>query len=151
VLGCKVIGNFLQSAVISFSDLPLKLAGFAGAASLLVGTCWIAALLAAWALGYSVAGWSAALAGVVWMGGLQLFATGVLGAYIGGIYFETKRRPNFIVQDTWGFESPPPSLRPVDDEAVVARRAVAPQGLGRTAQGNALGSECVDQLRTPKG
>lgn len=111
VLGWKVIRNFLDSAVISFSDVPLKLAAVLGCVLVAAGLCWIGCLLAALALGYSPAGWSAVLAGVVFVGGLQLVSIGILGTYIGGIYFETKRRPNFIVKETWGFPVPMPERR----------------------------------------
>jgi polyisoprenyl-phosphate glycosyltransferase len=103
VLGLKVIRNFLDSAVISFSDVPLKLAGILGLVFAIAGCVWIVALLIAAALGHLVPGWSAALAGVVFMGGLQLVSVGILGSYISGIYLETKRRPNFIVKDTFGW------------------------------------------------
>jgi dolichol-phosphate mannosyltransferase len=104
VLGWKVIRNFLDSAVISFSDVPLKLAGAAGLLFTTLGCCWIVALLVAWALGNAIPGWSAALAGVVFMGGLQLASVGILGSYISGIYLETKGRPNFIVKDLVGWD-----------------------------------------------
>ncbi|EPC48752.1 glycosyl transferase 2 family protein, partial [Lacticaseibacillus paracasei subsp. paracasei Lpp123] len=32
-------------------------------------------------------------------GGLQLFALGIVGRYIGRIYLETKRRPIFIARE----------------------------------------------------
>jgi dolichol-phosphate mannosyltransferase len=104
VLGWKVIRNFLDSAVISFSDVPLKLAGGLGLLFTAVGCCWIVALLTQWWLGHAVPGWIAVLAGVATMGGLQLLSIGVLGSYISGIYLETKGRPNFIVKDTFGFD-----------------------------------------------
>lgn len=103
VLGLKVIRNFLDSAVISFSDVPLKLAGLLGLCFTIAGSIWIACLLVGLCLGYAVPGWAAALAGVVFMGGLQLMSVGVLGSYISGIYLETKGRPNFIVKDTFGW------------------------------------------------
>ncbi len=104
VLGLKVIRNFLDSAVISFSDVPLKLAGNAGLLCTMLGCLWIAALVTLWSLGGAVPGWSAALAGVVFMGGLQLLSVGILGSYVSSIYLETKGRPNFIVRDTAGWE-----------------------------------------------
>ena len=103
VLGWKVIRNFLDSAVISFSDVPLKIAGLLGVLFTLAGCVWMAALLVGFGTGREVPGWSAALAGTLFMGGLQLFSIGILGSYIGGIYLETKGRPNFIVKETFGF------------------------------------------------
>lgn len=44
---------------------------------------------------------------VLFMGGLNLIALGVLGLYVGRIYDESKRRPRFIVRELVGFESDP--------------------------------------------
>ncbi len=33
------------------------------------------------------------------LGGLQLVFLGIVGEYIGRIYFETKRRPHFLVKE----------------------------------------------------
>ena len=45
---------------------------------------------------------------VLFMGGMQLIGMGVLGAYIGRIYDETKQRPLFIVEEALGFPEHPP-------------------------------------------
>ncbi|MBA3936550.1 MAG: glycosyltransferase family 2 protein [Planctomycetes bacterium] len=45
---------------------------------------------------------------VLFMGGMQLIGMGVLGAYIGRIYDETKQRPLFIVEEALGFPQHPP-------------------------------------------
>jgi len=41
---------------------------------------------------------------ILFMGGLQMMSMGVLGAYIGRIYDEAKRRPKFIVEESIGLE-----------------------------------------------
>ena len=107
VLGRKVIANFLNSALIAFSDLPLRFASaFAGAAMLASLLC-VAVLGAKWLAGsLSVAsgdGWLATAAVVLAVGGVQLLTISILGRYLGAIYFESKRRPNFIVNDIQGF------------------------------------------------
>lgn len=104
VLGPKVIRNFLDSAVISFSDVPLKLATFAGLAFAAVACAWIAWVLAAWSRGAEVPGWSVTLAAVFFTGGVQLMSVGILGSYIGSIFLEAKGRPNYIVRETVGFK-----------------------------------------------
>ena len=104
VLGPKVIRNFLDSAVISFSDVPLKLATFAGLTFAAVACVVIAGLVAAWSRGAEVPGWSVTLAAVFFIGGVQLTSIGILGSYIGSIFLEAKGRPNYIVRETVGFE-----------------------------------------------
>ena len=39
---------------------------------------------------------------ILFMGGLQMMSMGVLGAYVGRIYDEAKRRPKFIVEESVG-------------------------------------------------
>lgn len=110
VLGRKVIANFLNSALIAFSDLPLRFASaFAGMAMLasllcviVLGAKWVAGSLAV----ASGDGWLATAAVVLAMGGVQLLTISILGRYLGAIYFESKRRPNFIVNDIQGFAEP---------------------------------------------
>ena len=38
------------------------------------------------------------------MGGVQLLSLGVLGAYIGRVFYETKRRPLYLVAERFGGE-----------------------------------------------
>jgi glycosyltransferase involved in cell wall biosynthesis len=45
---------------------------------------------------------------MLFLGGLQLVGMGVLGAYVGRTYEETKRRPKFIVDESLGFTEPRP-------------------------------------------
>jgi glycosyltransferase involved in cell wall biosynthesis len=110
VLGWKVIRNFLDSAVMSFSDWPLKLAGFLG-----LGLAGLAMLYPPWALrewsaGREIPGWSVTCFAVVLLGGIQLLSVGILGNYVSAVFFESKRRPNYIVKSTAGFEKQGKSL-----------------------------------------
>jgi glycosyltransferase involved in cell wall biosynthesis len=104
-LGIKVIRNFLDSALISFSDAPLKLTGIVGLAISTVAfgqTIW---LLAKWIAGGEVPGWLVILAAVLFLGGVQLVGLSILGSYVSSIFLESKGRPNFIIRDCLGFES----------------------------------------------
>lgn len=45
-------------------------------------------------------GYFTIVAAVIMIGGVQLFSIGVLGEYIGRIYFEVKKRPHYIIEDS---------------------------------------------------
>jgi glycosyltransferase involved in cell wall biosynthesis len=115
VLGWKVLKNFFDSALIAFSDLPLKVPTFAGLAMLLAGGGLLAWLAAAAMAGQETIGWLPPTVAVLLVGGVQLVSIGIIGQYLGAVYWEAKRRPNFIIKDTYGFEdiaSPQAGLPP---------------------------------------
>jgi glycosyltransferase involved in cell wall biosynthesis len=99
----KVIRNFLYSALISFSDLPLQLCALVG-----LLTSGFAFLLLLYVLsqkiqGYNLPGWTAIMVATLFLSGIQLLSVGTLGLYISAIFTESKRRPNYIVKSTFGF------------------------------------------------
>lgn len=114
VLGLKVIRNFIDSAVVSFSDVPLKASTAMGACFSALSLLYMAWILIGWLSGAETPGWSATLAAVLFLGGVQLLSIGILGTYVASIFLEAKGRPNFIVRDTQGFDAPPAlAARPV--------------------------------------
>src|SRR5690606_19812324 len=48
--------------------------------------------------GISVPGYFTLISAVLIIGGIQLICLGIIGEYIGRIYFETKKRPHYIVK-----------------------------------------------------
>ena len=49
--------------------------------------------------GDPVSGWPSLVSIILLIGGIQLFALGIVGQYIGKIYLETKQRPNYIIKE----------------------------------------------------
>ncbi|TNC21844.1 glycosyltransferase [Amycolatopsis alkalitolerans] len=95
--------------VVSFNNRPLRLAIYAGALSTLVAfgyAAWV--LVSALVQGNPVPGYVTTICGVFVFGGLQLLILGVIGEYLGRIYFETKRRPHFLIREA--SESAPATL-----------------------------------------
>ena len=50
--------------------------------------------------GIDVPGYFTTICAILIIGGVQLISVGVLGEYIGRIYYEVKRRPHFLVAET---------------------------------------------------
>jgi dolichol-phosphate mannosyltransferase len=103
IFGRDVIGNFLDSALISFSSAPLRISIFLGFVSILVVFVMLVHVLSEKLQGKAIPGWTAIMLTMLFIGSVQLLCTGILGLYINSIFEETKRRPNFIIDETFGF------------------------------------------------
>ncbi len=93
--------NLQFDLVASFSDLPMKLIMYGGILMSLLGVCF-GAFLAVARLVYG-ARWAAegifTLFAVLFVFvGLQFFALGVIGEYIGRIYREVRKRPEYVIE-----------------------------------------------------
>src|SRR5205085_11789628 len=86
-------------------DLPLKLPTFAGLGLLLAGAALLVWLVIAAALGQPTIGWLPPTMAALLVGGLQLMSLGIFGQYVGAMFWEAKGRPNFVIKDTYGFET----------------------------------------------
>ncbi|MBN8219095.1 MAG: glycosyltransferase family 2 protein [Spirochaetes bacterium] len=97
LFGPRVIANFLDSALISFSTAPLKWALFLGFATSFFSFIYLLAVVAMKFAGISIPGWSAIMATILFLGGIQLFTIGILGLYVGSIHEQIKDRPRVII------------------------------------------------------
>ena len=93
--------NLQFDLVASFSDLPMKLIMYGGILMSLLGVCF-GAFLAVSRLVYG-ARWAAegifTLFAVLFVFvGMQFFALGVIGEYIGRIYREVRKRPEYVIE-----------------------------------------------------
>lgn len=89
--------------LISFSELPLRVLGLAGAAvaaaAVLYGL-YIAARTIVF--GIDVPGWATLTVALTFLGGLQILFLWVLGEYVRNVFIETKQRPNYFVRERVG-------------------------------------------------
>ena len=88
-------------AITSFSIMPIRLISCIGIfiaflSSLMFAYFFIAKILSDRAF----PGYASLICSIWLLGGLQLFAIGIIGEYIGKTYLETKRRPRYIIEKT---------------------------------------------------
>jgi len=105
VLGKKVISNFLNSAIINFSSVPLKIASYCGLGAILIDFLFAIHALIQKVGGVAIPGWTALMLVIIFIGGVQLFCIGMIGLYLNSVHEQSKMRPNYIIESTYGFNS----------------------------------------------
>ncbi|GAB1490066.1 glycosyltransferase family 2 protein [Opitutaceae bacterium] len=98
--------RYAFDGVFSFSRLPLRLMTYTGAFVAFIGFSIGLFFAIRRILGVEIAetGFTTLVTLVLFLGGIQLIGIGVLGEYLGRVYDEVKRRPNYIVKSRLGFE-----------------------------------------------
>ena len=87
--------------IINFSQAPLSIASIAGLFLTIVSFLAIIFVVVRRLLfGDPVAGWASTVCIILFMGGLQLLCTGIMGQYLAKTYLEVKKRPHYIVAET---------------------------------------------------
>ena len=92
--------RYSLEGILAFSTKPLQVASILG-----ILCCGFAFLvfvfvfMRALFFGDSVSGWPSLVCIIVFLGGLQLFFIGVLGAYLAKTYSETKHRPLYFIKE----------------------------------------------------
>lgn len=87
--------------IVAFSTAPLVFAALLG-----IIFCFIAFILIIFIIvktliwGDPVGGWPSMVCIMFFVGGIQLFCTGIIGEYLAKTYLETKNRPVYIVKET---------------------------------------------------
>ena len=91
--------NFAIEGITSFSLVPLKVWTYIGAVGSLFALCYASfIIIRTWLFGVDVPGYASLLVVTLFFGGLQLISLGVIGEYIGRIYFESKQRPLYLIR-----------------------------------------------------
>lgn len=99
VLSKKVLYYWLDRALISFSDAPLKLMLFLGISVSGISLFYIFIVVAQKLLGLSEPGLAAVMSAILFLGGVQMMMLGFTGLYVSSIFRETKHRPRYIIKE----------------------------------------------------
>lgn len=93
------------TGITSFTAFPLRMIALGG-----IGVATLAILYALWIVlstlifGIKTPGWATIVTAITFFGGLQLFALGVVGEYIGRVFDEVKHRPHYIIDEESSFD-----------------------------------------------
>lgn len=90
----------------SFSFKPLRVALFIGSIISLLAFSFALFALVSYVKGDTVPGWASMIIAIMFLGGTQLLAIGLLGEYIASLFTESKKRPLYIIDKTLGFTDP---------------------------------------------
>ncbi|MGT2961256.1 glycosyltransferase family 2 protein [Streptococcus caballi] len=92
--------KYSMDGFINFSEAPLNLATWAGAFSFIISIIGILfIIIRKLTVGDPVSGWPSLVCIILFIGGLQLLALGIIGKYISKIFLETKKRPVYIIKE----------------------------------------------------
>jgi undecaprenyl-phosphate 4-deoxy-4-formamido-L-arabinose transferase len=92
----------------NFSVLPLRLASLAGFGCAILGIVF--------GVGFAIeklhnpelpAGWASVIVSLFFIGGIQLFALGMIGEYLGRLFLKDNGRPQFVVREKFNCDEPP--------------------------------------------
>ena len=93
--------NYGIDGIVSFNNKPLRLCFYVGTFILCLSLIYIATtFIQILVNGVTVPGYFTIVSAVLFLGGVQLVCLGIIGEYIGRIYYETKKRPHYLVKQS---------------------------------------------------
>jgi glycosyltransferase involved in cell wall biosynthesis len=93
--------RFAVDSILAFSDRPLKMATVAGFTVATIGILMGAVLVLQKLMGLKFQpGYSSTISLMLFLGGCQIFLTGLCGLYIGRTLIEAQNRPLYLIRDT---------------------------------------------------
>ena len=91
--------NFAIEGITSFSLVPLKVWTYIGSFGAIFAFFYASfIIIRTMIFGIDIPGYASLLVVTLFFGSIQLISLGVIGEYIGRIYFETKQRPLYLIR-----------------------------------------------------
>ncbi|MFP9097547.1 glycosyltransferase family 2 protein [Flavobacterium sp. RHBU_24] len=92
------MASFAWNGITSFSNYPLKLVTITGFIIFFLCLLMSGYAVGSYLFGKIVPGWVSTVLPMYFLGGVQLFCFGIIGEYVGKIYLEVKKRPNYFIE-----------------------------------------------------
>lgn len=87
--------------MLSFNNKPLRFCFVSGAIAIAISIIYLISLFLSIIFeGIDLPGYFTTIFTICFFGGIQLISIGIIGEYIGRIYYEVKRRPHFLIDET---------------------------------------------------
>ena len=87
--------------VLSFNNKPLRFCFIIGSAAIIISLIYLVSLFISIVFkGIDLPGYFTTIFTICLFGGVQLISIGIIGEYVGRIYYEVKRRPHYLVDET---------------------------------------------------
>jgi len=90
---------FAIEGITSLSVKPIRFITMLGVVIFIIAVIIAIVFIVQFFMHLTVPGWASTIVSIWALGGLQLFAIGIIGEYIGKIYLEAKARPRFLIQE----------------------------------------------------
>lgn len=93
--------NFALDGITAFSDVPLKIVTYFG--FMVSGFAFLVAIYALYSKFISqniVQGWTSLIITILFLGGVQMIAVGIIGEYLSRMNHNIRNRPLYIIRDT---------------------------------------------------
>jgi dolichol-phosphate mannosyltransferase len=94
--------SFAADAITAFSVVPLMASMSIGWIMAAVGFACFVYSIVGWMLGLNLPGWTSLMAAIGLLGGMQFLMLGIIGAYLGRLYDQSKGRPLFMIREIVG-------------------------------------------------
>lgn len=96
----KKMINFALAGVTSFSVKPLRISMVLGLVMAILAFAYgLYAISLYLFTEKAITGWASIMVSVLFIGGIQLMMLGIIGEYLGKLFIENKRRPNYIIRE----------------------------------------------------
>ncbi|MDY7003047.1 MAG: glycosyltransferase family 2 protein [Cyanobacteriota bacterium] len=98
--------NLAIEGITAFSSIPLKIWSYIGISISLISFIYASFLVIRTLIfGIDVPGYASLIVAILFLGGMQLLSLGILGEYLGRVHEEVKRRPLYLVRESYGFKN----------------------------------------------